>query len=109
MFNKVGCEIPWADAEVCHRLTNGNDKIIVKSSGRKDCNQVMPVKRDFRKVKLEDVGLRESNPIFINQSLHPYYRMLWSKSKRLHDLGKINNQFIRCGKVKIKNKIVGKQ
>ena len=62
----------------------------------------MPVKRDLRKVKLEDIGLRGSNSIFINPSLCPYYRMLLSKSKRLLDLGKINNFYISNGKIKIK-------
>ena len=28
--------------------------------------------------------------------------MLWFKSKRLHDLGKISNYFISSGKIKIK-------
>ena len=62
----------------------------------------MSVKRDIQKVKLEDVGLRGSNPIFLNQNLSPYQRMLWFKSKRLHDLGKINNYFFSSGKIKIK-------
>ena len=28
--------------------------------------------------------------------------MLWCKSKRLHDLGKIKNYLISCGKIEIK-------
>ena len=62
----------------------------------------MSVKRDLRKVKLEDIGLRGSSSIFVNPSLCPYYRMLWSKSKRLLDLGKINNFFVSSGKIKIR-------
>ena len=62
----------------------------------------MSVKRDLRKVKLEDIGLRGSNSIFVNPSLCSYYRMLWSKSKRLLDLGKINNFFVSSGKIKIR-------
>ena len=57
--------------QACHRLTNSNDRIRGKFSQRKHCDQVMSVKRDLRKFKLEDVGLRGSNPIFINQSLCP--------------------------------------
>ena len=68
----------------------------------------MSVKRNLRKVKLEDAGIRDSNPSFINESLCPYYRMLWSKSKRLHNLGKINNYFICSGKIKIKLQENGK-
>ena len=68
----------------------------------KDCNQVISVKRDLRKVKLEDIGLRGTNSIFMNPSLSPYYRKLWSKSKRLLDSGKIDNFYISSGKIKIR-------
>ena len=50
VFSKVGCEILSRDSEACHRLTN-NDRVIVKFLRRKDCDQVMSVKRDLRKVK----------------------------------------------------------
>ena len=83
---KVGCEVFSRDIEACHRLMN-NDKVIDKFLRRKDCDQVMSVKTDLRKVKLEDILLRGINCIFISLSLCPYYRMLWSKSKRLLDLG----------------------
>ena len=66
------------------------------------CDQVMSVKRDLRKLNLEDSVLRGSNSIFINPSLCPYYKMLCSKSKRLLDLGKISNFYISSGKIKIK-------
>ena len=101
VFSKVGCEILSRDIEACHPLTN-NDRVIVKFLRRKGCNQVLSVKRDLRKIKLEDIGLRGSNSVFINPSLYPYYRMLWSKSKRLLDLGKINNFYVSSGKIKIR-------
>ena len=98
---KVGCEFFSRDIEACHRLMN-NDKVIDKFLRRKDCDQVMSVKTDLRKVKLEDILLRGINCIFISLSLCPYYRMLWSKSKRLLDLGKINNFYVSSGKIKIR-------
>ena len=76
--------------------------VVVKFLRRKNCDQVMPVTRDLRKVKLEDIGLRGSNSIFINTFCCPYYRMLWSKSKRLHDLGKIYNFYVSGGKIKLR-------
>ena len=101
VFSKVDCEILSRDSEACHRLTN-NDRVIVKFLRKKDFDQVSSVKRDLRKIKLEDIRLRGSNFIFINPSLCPYYRMLWSKSKRLLDLGKINNFYVSSGKIKIR-------
>ena len=68
VFSKVGWEILSRDIEACHRLTN-NDRVTVKFLRRKDCNQVLSVKSDIRKIKLEDIGLRGSNSIFINPSL----------------------------------------
>ena len=100
VFSKSGSEMLSRDIEACHRLTN-NDRVIVKFLRRKDCNQVLSVKRDLQKIKLQDIGLRGSNFIFINPSLCPYYRMLWSKSKRLLDLGKTNEFYVSCGKIKI--------
>ena len=38
----------------------------------------------------------------INQRLCPYYRILWSKSKRLHSMGIINSFYISRGTVKLK-------
>ena len=38
---------------------------------------------------MEDFGLPGHGKIFINSSLCPYYKTLWSKSKKLLTLGKI--------------------
>ena len=101
VFSKVGCEILSRNIEACHCLTN-NNRVIVKFLRRKDCDQVVSAKRELRKVKLEDISVRGSNSIFINPSFCLYYRMLWSKSKRLLDLGKINNFFVSSSKIKIR-------
>ena len=55
VFSKVVCEILSRDIEKYHRLAN-NDRVIVKFLRRKDCDQVLSVKRDIRKIKLEDIG-----------------------------------------------------
>ena len=36
-------------------------------------------------------------------SCWPYYKLLWSKSKKLHSMGKIHNYFISNGTIKIKS------
>ena len=51
---------------------------------------------------LEDIGLPEEAKIFINQSLCPYYRILWSKCKKLHSLDKIHTFYVSNGTIKIK-------
>ena len=102
IFRKIGSEVSPHDIEACHRLKKDNDKLIVKFSQRKDCEQIMSVKKDIKHLKMQEVGLPGNRTIFINTSLCPYYRMLWSKCKRLHDLGKIGNFYISSGTIKIK-------
>ena len=51
---------------------------------------------------MQEVGLPGNRSIFTNTSLCRYYRMLWSKCKRLHDLGKISNFYISSGTIKVK-------
>ena len=51
---------------------------------------------------MEDVDLTGSNKLFISRSLCPYYKVLWSKSKKLHNLGQIHSFFISGDTVKIK-------
>ena len=51
---------------------------------------------------MEDVDLSGQNKLFINKNLGSYYRVLWSKSKKLHSLGKINSFFVLGETIKIK-------
>ena len=51
---------------------------------------------------MEDVDLPGENKLFINKNLCPYYKVIWSKSKMLHSLGKINSFFISGDTIKIK-------
>ena len=52
---------------------------------------------------MEDFDLPGSSKLFINSSLCSYYKVLWSKSKKLHNLGKIYSFFFISGDtIKIK-------
>ena len=102
IFKKIGSEVAPRDIEACHRLKKDNDRVLVKFSRRKYCEQIMSVKEDLKNLKMQEVELPGNRSIFINTSLCNYYRMLWSKCKRLHDLGKISNFYISSGTVKVK-------
>ena len=93
VFKRVGCNIDSSNIEACHRIIKRNDRVIVKFSRRKDCQQVLSV---------EDIGLTGDNKVFINHSLCPYYRVLWSKSKVLLNMGKINRLMVSNGTAKVK-------
>ena len=62
----------------------------------------MYVEKYLKKVKMQDIGLTGNQFIFINTSLSLYYQMLWSKCKRLHELGNITNFYISCDTIKVK-------
>ena len=102
IFQKVGCTIAAKFIDDCHQLGKNNDRVIVKFTRRKDCKQVLQVKKDLKDLTADDLDLPQGTKIFVNQSLCPYYRILWSKTKRLQSMGKINNFFISGGTVKTK-------
>ena len=102
VFEKVGCNIDSSNIEECHCITKRNDRVIVKFSRQKDCQQVLSVKKNLQKLKMEDIGLTGDNKVFINHSLCPYYRVLWSKSKVLLNMGKINRLMVSNGTAKVK-------
>ena len=79
-----------------------NERIIVTFSLQKDYQNALKVKKVFRKLDMKEIGFPEDNPIFVNQSLCTYYRVLWSKAKRLHSLKRISSFYVSGGTVKIK-------
>ena len=101
VFEKDGCNTDSSNIEACYCITKKNDRIIVKFSRRKDCQRVLSVKKNLQKLKMEDIGLTGDNKVFINHSLCPYYRVLWSKSKVLPSMGKINRLMVSNGTVKV--------
>ena len=92
IFQTVGCTIVPEFIDDCHRLGKNNDRVIVKFTRR----------NDLKDLTADDLDLPQGTKIFGNQSLCSYYRILWSKTKRLQSMGKINNFFISGGTVKVK-------
>ena len=102
IFQKVGCTIAAKFIDDCHQLGKNNDRVIVKFTRRKDCKQALQVKKDLKDLTVDDLDLPQETKIFVNQSLCPYYRILWSKTKCLQSMVKINNFFTSGGTVKVK-------
>ena len=102
IFEKVGCTIDPGFIDDFHRLGKNSDRVIIKFSRRKDCKQVLQAKKDLKDLNTDGLDLHRGIKIFVNQSLCPYYRMLWSKSKRLRSMGMINSFLISGGTVKDK-------
>ena len=61
----------------------------------------MKVKKDLSILNLTDINLSNTK-IFINQSLSLYYKLLRSRSKRLHGMKQIYSYYVSNGTVKVK-------
>ena len=105
IFEKVGCTIDLGFIDECHCLGKNNDRVIVKFTRRKDFKQVLQAKKDLKDLNTDDLDFLPRGTRILkgtkSQSLCPYYRILWSKSKRLHSTGIINSIYISVGTVKV--------
>ena len=73
IFEKVGCTIDPGFIDDSHRLGKNNDRVI---SRRKDCKQVLQVKKDLKVLNTDDLDVPRAIKFFVNQSLCPFYRIL---------------------------------
>ena len=102
IFQKIGCTIDATFIDDCHRLGKNNVRVIGKFSRRKNCKQIFKIKKDLRDLNMDDLDLPRNTKIYINQSLCPYYRILWSKAKRLQNIVSVDNFCISSGAIRIK-------
>ena len=71
-------------------------------SRRKNCQNILNVKKELRKLGMKQIGLPKGNPIFVNQSLCTCYGVRLSKAKRLYSLNRISSFYVSGGTAKIK-------
>ena len=102
VFDKLGVQISSENIEACHRIKKDSDRTIVKFSKRKDCLQIMKVKKDLRNMSFTDIDLPSGTTLFLNESLCSYYRWLWSNCKKLRNKEIIHSFFTVNGTVKVK-------
>ena len=95
IFEKLGCNISTEHIEACHRISKKNTTVIVKFLQRKDCQQVLDVKKDLLKIEVEGIDLPGQNKLLINKSLCPYYKVIWAKCKKFPSLGNILGDTIK--------------
>ena len=101
ILEKVGIGVPAKSIGACHRVGK-QGRVIVKFLRRKDCQQVLSVKKDIHKITATDLDLHITTiKLYLNEGLCPYYRILWSESKGLFTMGKTHSYFISNGPVKI--------
>ena len=89
VFKKTGVEINEQDVQACHRLKE-RERTIVKFANRKDCLQILRVKKELKSIDPTDLEFPENTNIFINESLCPYCKCIWSKCKKLRAIQKMH-------------------
>ena len=101
IFAEIGVNVNERDIQVCHRLRE-KDRTIVKFVNRKDCTNILRVKKDLKHLDPTKLAFTEGTKIFINESLCPYYRGIWNKCKKLRANQKLHQFYTINGIVRVK-------
>ena len=84
VFKKIGVEIDERDVQACHRLKE-KERTTVKFVNRKNCLQILGVKKELKFLDPTELAFPENTKVFINKSLCPYYRGIWNKCNKTKD------------------------
>ena len=100
----IDVEIGTENIESCHRLKGkgSKGKDILKLSKRNDAEKLKLSKKRLKNIDHKKIGLSSGTKVFINESLCGYYKLLWSKCKKLFLEKKIASFWVINGTVKIK-------
>ena len=100
----IDAEVDTENIESCHRLKGKGSKgrVILKLSKRKDAEKIKLNKKKLKNIDHKKIGLSSGMKVFINESLCGYYKLLWSKCKKLFLEKKIASFWVTNGTVKIK-------
>ena len=101
VFKKIGVEIDEQDVQACHRVKE-KDRTIVKFVNRKDCLQILRVKKELKSLDPTDLNFPENTKIFINENLCPYHRGIWNKCKKLRAIQNIHQFYTISGLISVK-------
>ena len=101
IFDKLDVAIDPSNIEDCHWFKSyGPKKVIIKFARRKDVNLIRKNKNKLKGMNLCSVDI--NNPVFINDSLCSYYKMLWRKFKKLWSSKYIHAFWVSNGTLRLK-------
>ena len=107
IFDKLDMATDPSNIEDCHWLkSNGSKKVIIKFARRKDANLIRKNKNKLKGMNLCSIGV--NNPVFINDSLCSYYKMLWRKCKKLWSNKYIHAFWVSNGILRLKLTVSGR-
>ena len=104
VLDAIGAPVNTDLVEDCHRIPSKGSpkKVILKLSRRKDSRRVLLNKKKLKQLKPESLNLPASVKIYINESLCPYYKKLWTKCKKLWDAKRILSFWVSNGSIRVK-------
>ena len=107
IFDKLNVAIDPSNIEDCHWLkSNGPKKVIIKFARHKDANVIRKHKNKLKGMNLCSTGI--NNPVFTNDSLCSYYKMLWWKCKKLCSSNYIHASWVSNGTLRLKLTEIGR-
>ena len=89
------------EIQACHRLRK-KDRTIVKFVNRKDCRNILRIKKDLKHLDPYKLSFSEGTKIFINESLCPCYRSISNKCKKFRANQKLHQCYTLNGIVRVK-------
>ena len=103
VLDAIGAPVNTDLVEDCHRIPSKGSpkKVILKLSRRKDSRRVLLNKKKLKQLKPESLNLPASVKIYINESLCPYYKKLWTKCKKLWDAKQILSFWVSNGSIRV--------
>ena len=101
VLDAIGAPVNTDLVEDCHRIPSKGSpkKVILKLSRRKDSRRVLLNKKKLKQLKPESLNLPASVKIYINESLCPCYKKLWTKCRKLWDAKQILSFWVSNSKL----------
>ena len=99
----IDAEVDSETIESCDRLKGRGSKgrVIPKLFNRKDAEKIKLNKKTLKNIDHRKIGLSSGTKVFINESLRGYYKLLWSKCKKIFLEKKIASFWVTNGTVKL--------
>ena len=101
VFKSIGVSLTPEKVHACHSIGR-NGRVIIKLVNRKDVQAILVNKKKLKESDKSKIDLKANTKVFINESLCPYYKGIWSRCKKLLTLGEIDSFWTSNGTVKVK-------
>ena len=101
VFEELNVVVNPSNVEVCRWVASSTSrKVIIKLPRHKDANKIRRVRKNLKNLYLSSLEIK--NPVFINDSLCSYYKMLWNKCNKLSSNRSIHAFWLSNDSIRLK-------